>query len=64
MYATKHSIEDACKEVKEFCLVTKDGSLQLSKSHAYLYQVQIQMHITGLQWQSLLLQSGGHDLSV
>ena len=44
------SIKDACKEVNGFCLVVKDGTLQLSKSHMYFYQVQTQMHVTGLQW--------------
>ena len=46
----KRSIKDACKEVNGFCLMEKEGTLQLSKSHAYFYQIQTQMYVTGFHW--------------
>ena len=46
----KRSIKDSCKEVSGFCLMEKEDILQLSKSHAYFYQVQTQMYVTGFHW--------------
>ena len=40
----------ACKDVPGFCLVLNNNVMSLSKTHAYFYQVQTQMHITHLAW--------------
>ena len=53
----KRSIKDACKEVSAFCLMEKEDILQLSKSHAYLYQVQTQMYVTGFHWCNFFIWS-------
>ena len=44
------SIKDACKKVKALCLIDSKGYLQLCRSYMYYYQMQTQMHVTGLQW--------------
>ena len=46
----RRSIKDACKEVNGFCLIEKEGTLQLSESCTYFYQVQTQMYVTGFHW--------------
>lgn len=41
------SLNDAAKELKNFCLkVLPDGSLHLSKDHPFYLQCQLQMHVT------------------
>ena len=46
----KMTILDACRQVKAFCLIEKNGKMYLSESHGYFYQVQTQMHVTNLKW--------------
>ena len=46
----RQTIENACKTVNGFCLSESKGQVMLSKSHAYYFQVQTQMHVTNLQW--------------
>ncbi|KAM7281352.1 uncharacterized protein ISCGN_006295 [Ixodes scapularis] len=40
---------EACKD-KKFCCEVVDGLVRLKKTHAYFYQVQGQMAVTGHQW--------------
>ncbi|KAM7310080.1 uncharacterized protein ISCGN_007040 [Ixodes scapularis] len=40
---------EGCKD-KTFCCEVVDGLVQLKKTHAYFYQVQGQMAVTGYQW--------------
>ncbi|KAM7289419.1 uncharacterized protein ISCGN_029548 [Ixodes scapularis] len=40
---------EACKD-KKFCCEVVDGVVRLKKTHAYFYQVQGQMAVTGHQW--------------
>ena len=44
------TITDACRQVPAFCLVEQEGTMCLSESHKYFYQIQTQMHVTRLQW--------------
>ena len=46
----RQTIDDACKTVNGFCLTESKGQVMLSKSHAYFFQIQTQMHVTGLKW--------------
>ena len=46
----KRTITDACRQVSAFCLVEHEGSMCLSESHKYFYQVQTQMHVSQLPW--------------
>ena len=46
----KQTVSDACRNISGFCLTVKDGRTELSKSHMYFYQVQTQLHVTGLLW--------------
>ena len=43
------TIPDAAK-TDGFCLIFVNGVHSLSKTHAYYYQVQTQLHVTKLQW--------------
>jgi hypothetical protein len=48
----------ATKNVKDFCLERGEGGkLQLRNHHAYYYQVQIQMHVTGSKWVDFVVRS-------
>ena len=45
------NVEEACRrKVTTFCLIEQDGYIHLSKSHAYFYQIQTQMHVTKCKW--------------
>ena len=58
----KISISEACRTVAAFCLVVEqDGSMCLSKSHPYFYQVQTQTHVTHLQWCDFAVWSSLHQ---
>ena len=46
----KRAVSDACRNVSRFCLTVKDGRAELPQSHMYFYQVQTQLHVTGLPW--------------
>jgi len=60
----KIAITKACRTVPAFCLVmSKDGSMCLSESHSYFYQLQTQMHVTDLQWCDFVVWSP-HDIFV
>jgi len=46
----KRTVLEATRDVPAFCLIEQDGEVFLSKSHAYFYQVQTEMHVTNSQW--------------
>ena len=43
------TLQDASQS-KDFCLVNKDGSFQLKRTHVYFYQLQATMFCTGRKW--------------
>ena len=45
--ARDKKIQEAVSEVNGFCLTECDGTVQLKKDHAYMYQVQGQLMVTG-----------------
>ncbi|XP_065899160.1 uncharacterized protein [Dysidea avara] len=54
----------ACKNISGFCLVQKNGELSLSRTHAYYYQVQTQMHVTHISWCDFVVWSPMQDVFV
>ena len=53
---------EAC-ESPSFCCVQRDGRPKLKETHAYYYQVQDQMGVTGLKWCDFLLWRGPRRVS-
>ena len=45
--ARDKKLQEAVSEVNGFCLSERDGTVQLKKDHAYMYQVQGQLMVTG-----------------
>ncbi|XP_037501863.2 uncharacterized protein LOC119375911 [Rhipicephalus sanguineus] len=54
------SADEACKD-KNFCCTLKDGQVHLKKDHAYHYQVQGQMAITGHKWCDFVIWTESED---
>ena len=51
--AAKQSLtpEQAAKQLRDFCsIINSEGQLQLKRTHAYFYQVQGSLAITGRPW--------------
>ena len=48
-------------EDKSFCLVNAGGQLQLKKDHAYFYQVQLQLLLTGVKYCDFVVWRGGQE---
>ena len=42
--------DEACKQMPSFCLHLYNAKMPLSKSHAYYYQVQTQVHCSQVLW--------------
>ena len=57
-------IANVCRENTSFCIKDKNGTLSLSNSHAYYYQIQTQMHVTKLPWCDFVVWSPVDDLFV
>ena len=55
------TIVQACRKVSAFCLIEEDGSMFLSISHAYFYQVQTEMHVTNCRWCDFVVWSPLHQ---
>jgi len=56
--------EAACKSISGFCLVLNNGEMSLSRTHAYYYQVQTQMHVTRLPWCDFVVWSPIQDVFI
>ena len=63
MYVKK-SFVAACKDVPGFSLVLKNNIMSLSKTYAYFYQVQTQMHGTHLAWCDFVVWSPFQDIFI
>ena len=46
----KKTILEVTRNVPAFCLIEQYGGMFLSKSHAYFYQIQTEMHVTNSKW--------------
>ena len=57
----KMTIVQACRNVSAFCLIEEDGSMFLSISHAYFYQVQTEVHVTNCRWCDFVVWSQFHQ---
>ena len=55
------TIVEACRKVSEFCLMQEDGDMFLSRSHAYFYQVQTEMHVTNFKLCEFVVWSPLHQ---
>ena len=53
----KKPLMKACQD-KNFCCVMVNGSIKLKPQHAYFYQVQGQMAITGMTWCNFIVWFG------
>jgi len=62
-YTLNKTIQEACDDGL-FCCALVDGQPCLKKTHAYYYQVQGQMAITGLHWCDFAVWVGHDDLHV
>ena len=62
-YTLHKTVSEACDEA-QFCCALIDGHPWLKKTHAYYYQVQGQMAITGLRWCDFAVWVGHGDLHV
>ena len=51
------ALQDAASKGKDFCLVQKEGSFQLKRSHLYFYQIQGTMFCTGRKWCDFVLRT-------
>ena len=57
----KMTIVEACRKVSAFCLIEEDGGMFLSRSHAYFYQVQTEMHVTNCKCCDFVVWSPLHQ---
>ena len=50
------------KQISQFSLERRDGSMKLKTKHRYYYQVQMRLAVTGLKWCDFVVWSSVDDI--
>jgi len=57
----KTAFAEAYNSTASFCFMECSGQMQLSKPHAFYYQIQTQMHVTHLPWCDFVVWSPAQE---